>query len=367
MDVASTAVSTLAGLGYKTGSADGSGAAAGFWEPQGLSYSAPDAAHAQGRLFITDAANATIRQVDLASQTASTLAGTAGQIGSADGAGTAARFNNPESSVYVAPDATYAQGRLYIADNQNAAIRLMDLATNSISTIAGAAGQFGNVDAIGAAARFSGPKAVVYSPPDAAYLQGRLFISEPGNRTIRQLDLATGGVTTFAGQKGVVGGNDGVGTAAQFGGLLGLTYSPPDASHPQGQLFVSEGGYSTIRQIDIASASVSTPVGAAGQVGYADGIGAAARFNGVQGISFSPADGTYPQGRLFVADLNNNCIRQIDVATKAVTTVVGQAGKQGFVTGSLPGVLNGPVAVQATAYGLYITMQNGVVQALPLP
>ena len=97
------------------------------------------------------------------------------------------------------------------------------------------------------------------------------------------------------------------------------------------------------------------------------GVGSAARFNNLHHISYSAPDTTYPQGRLFVADAANHNIRQIDVATQAVTTAVGQAGKQGFVPGALPGVLNTPVGVQATPNGLFITMQNGVVQVVPLP
>ena len=70
---------------------------------------------------------------------------------------------------------------------------------------------------------------------------------------------------------------------------------------------------------------------------------------------------------MIVAEATHHTLRQIDVATQAVTTVVGQVGKQGFMPGALPGVLNSPVGVQATPNGLFITMRNGVVQVAPLP
>ena len=75
-----------------------------------------------------------------------------------------------------------------------------------------------------------------------------------------------------------------------------------------------------IRQIVVASGVVTTLAGTAGMSGAADGTGAAARFLFPHGIT---ADG---KGNLFVADTLNHTVRQIVLATGAVSTVAGVAG-----------------------------------------
>src|SRR5947207_3197825 len=71
-----------------------------------------------------------------------------GGIGTRDARGTAARFN--------APSGIWADGgNLYLADSKNFTIRKISIATAEVATVAGAPQQSGNVDGIGANARFS--------------------------------------------------------------------------------------------------------------------------------------------------------------------------------------------------------------------
>ena len=77
----------------------------------------------------------------------STLAGVAGQAGSADGPGAEARFKNPRG---IAVDCA---GRVYVGDEGNHTLRRIS-ATGHVTTVAGAAGQEGSVDGWGAAACF---------------------------------------------------------------------------------------------------------------------------------------------------------------------------------------------------------------------
>ncbi len=375
-------VSTLAG---KSGvcayanSSDGTGATAKFRTPYGISYSAPSGSYSQGRLFVADTNNHTIRQIDVATGATTTLAGAAGAIGSADssnGTGATARFNYPRGISYSAPDAVYSQGRLFVADSNNQTIRSVDVATGATTTLAGAAGVAGNnnsSDGTGATARFYYPSGISYSAPSGSYSQGRLFVVDSSNHTIRSVDVATGATTTLAGVAGSSGSDnssDGTGATAKFYYPRGISYSVPDAVYTQGRLFVADSYNHTIRQIDVATGATTTLAGVAGWQGSdnsSDGTGATAKFYYPYGISYSAPDAVYSQGRLFVADTSNHSIRQIDVATGNTSTVLGQAGQRGFSPGAAPGVLNNPMGVAVSGNTLYITMQNGVVQAVPLP
>ena len=96
-------VTTLAGLAGSAGSADGTGSAARFNDPVGV------AVDSAGNVYVADTDNHTIRKVTPAG-VVTTLAGLAGSSGSADGTGSAARFNDPYG---VAVDSA---GNVYVAD-----------------------------------------------------------------------------------------------------------------------------------------------------------------------------------------------------------------------------------------------------------
>jgi sugar lactone lactonase YvrE len=295
------AVTTLAGSAGASGSTDGAGSSARFSNPEGI------AVDGAGNVYVADTSNLIIRKIT-PNGVVSTLAGTANTPGSADGAGAAARFSYPTG---IAVDHA---GYLYVADEANSTIRKITPG-GVVSTLAGQAGVQGSADGAGAAARFSLPRGVAV---DAA---GNLYVADISNHTVRKI-TPTGVVTTVAGQVGFSGSNDGNGSSAQFGGPFGLTV---DAA---GNLFVADAPNNTIRRIS-AAGSVTTLAGLPPSLspGSIDGVGPAARFNGPCGLAADAA------GNIYAADSANHTIRRI-APDGAVSTIAGLAGAPGSADGA---------------------------------
>lgn len=215
-------VTTMAGLAGVSGSADGIGSAARFRSLMGI------AVDAAGNLYASDMDDNTIRKVTPAG-VVTTFAGQAGQEGSADGTGNAARFNNPRG---IAIDAA---GNLFVADWDNMTIRKI---TNAgiVTTFAGQAGYQGsNADGTGSAAQIAYPKWISLAA------NGDLFFTSDAANTIRKLTPA-GVVTTLAGQPGYDGHTDGMSSNALFGTPDGI------ALDKDGNVFVADSNNCTIRK-----------------------------------------------------------------------------------------------------------------------
>jgi len=288
-------------------------------------------------VLVADTHNHMIRRIDVATREVTSLAGQYPQYGSADGVGTAARFLLPDG-VAVNAASTVA----FVADTANSAIRRLEVATQSVTTLAGLAGASGNADGTGAAARFDAPQGV------AADAAGRaVFVADQNNHTIRRIDAVSQVVTTLAGFARSSGSSDGIGSDARFSYPAGVAVNGAGST-----VFVADTYNHTIRQIDVASRTVTTLAGLAGQADSLDGSGSEARFNLPTAVACDAA-GTV----VFVADTYNYTIRRIDVATRAVTTLAGSAGEGGpdDGVGSLARFMS-PVGVAADAAGsvLYV-------------
>src|SRR5205814_4198954 len=118
-----TTVSTLAGS-PSIGSADGTSTAR-FFFPSGVCLDN------SGIAYVADTVNHTIRSVS-SSGLVTTMAGTAGVSGTADGSGNVARFNSPQG---IARDAA---STIYVADTGNHTIR--KVVGTSVSLFAGTSG-----------------------------------------------------------------------------------------------------------------------------------------------------------------------------------------------------------------------------------
>lgn len=316
-------VTTLAGSPGNPGTTDGVGPNARFSAPQGIS------ADPFGNIYVADSANNTIRKI-ACDGTVSTFAGQAGVAGSADGTGSAALFNFPESL------ATDADGNIYVTDSFNETIRRITPGA-VVTTVAGTPGVIGSADGTGSAASFNFGGCEAIAVDSAA----TLYVADCGSSTIRKITPARV-VTTLAGTPGVFGSADGTGPAAQF-------ENPEGIATDGTSIYVADSGNSTIRKIT-PSGVVTTVAGVPGVLpGWVDGVGAAARFDAPIQMA---SDGT----SLFVADLQNYAVRKMAFATFAVTTLAGGSPADG---GSADGTgtaasFNHPAGITTDGTDLYV-------------
>ena len=245
-------------------------------------------------LYVADTGNHTVRKMVLSTGVVSTLSGTVGANG---------------YSYAVATDGV----NLYVADYFNDIILQVVISTGVSTTLAGTAGVQGSTDGTGVDASFYGPRAITTDGTN-------LYVADSGNNTIRQVVISTGVVTTLAGTAGVKGSSDGTGPNAHF-------YVPAGITTDGTNLYVSDSGNNTIRQIVIATGAVTTLAGTAGVRGSANGIGPNAEFSYPSGIA---TDGT----DLYVADSDNSAIRKISISTGETATLAGDVGHYGSADGT---------------------------------
>ena len=322
------------------GTTDGTGNGAKFDQPDGL------ALDSNGNLWVADKNNQTIREITPGG-VVTTFAGIAGSAGSTDATGTAAQFNEPTGV------AVGSGGALYVADSLNNTIRKIT-SSGVVTTLAGQSGTAGSVDATGAAAFFRQPLGV------AVDSSGNVYVTDFGNNSIRKVTQG-GVVTTLAGTEGVTtttfttglpstaGSMDGTGAGASFNGPMGI------AIDSSGNLFVTDTGNNTIRKITSAGV-VTTVAGSPAAAGFTDGTGSAALFNGPRGIAVDSSD------NLYVADAGNSLIRKVTSAG-VVTTLAGAPANYAVVEGTgAAAIFDAPSGAAVDGSGnLYISEELGEV------
>lgn len=317
-------VSTFAGSPGVFGSANGSRLDAKFRAPSGL------AVDGEGNLYVADTNNHTVRKVSPAG-VVTTLAGSTGLTGWVDGIGGAARFTYPKALAFA------NDGKLHVLDS-GFAVRTINLADRSVTTLAGTPGTRGYLDAVGTKARFSTMSGVV------ALADGSLRVTDTGNHCLRAI-APDGGVSTLAGLAASRGSTDGLGAAARFNQPGGL------AMDPSGNLYVGDLGGKTIRRVD-AGGLVTTISGLVGVAGDRNGGPSAGTYRSPQGIARA-ADGS-----LWIADTANSQIRRLaadgEVTTLAGCTSIGSDDGQGESAG-----FNAPDGMALDADGfVYVSDRN---------
>ncbi|HTI59385.1 SBBP repeat-containing protein [Mucilaginibacter sp.] len=276
-------VTLIAGSG-SVGAADGKGALASFNLPEALFIDASNT------IYVADAANNLIRKIT-PDGTVSTLAGS-GNIGHADGKGTAASFNFPQG---IAVD---KNGNIYVSDTGNDLIRRIT-PDGTVSTLAGKIA-LGNANGMGANATFNIPQGLAL---DAA---GNLYVADAGNNLVRKIE-ASGMVSTFAGSGHATSFN-GAGTLASFNFPDAITMGT------NGNLYVTEafgghvskitpeGNVTGISGFDIAAYTKGYNI-----VEYNRNVGTPGPLSVVRpnGVAVNTASYT-----VYIADSGNNLIAQ---------------------------------------------------------
>jgi sugar lactone lactonase YvrE len=220
-------VSTLAGSPALVGSTDGDGTAARFRNPSNVLLLD------DGRAIVADTGNHLIRVVEDDGRV-TRMAGS-GQAGAVDGNALDARFNQPRGMAQ-------AGGNLYVADMGNASLRALTAATGQVSTVAGLAGQTGNSDGQLNESRLNKPAGLAAAAGDA-----RVYVSDLANHNIRVFDIGTGRLSTVAGFAGTgtpsAGNTDGPGALARFNQPAVLAAASPDL------LYVLDAGNRALRRL----------------------------------------------------------------------------------------------------------------------
>lgn len=205
IDLSNFAVTTLAGLAGSTGSTDGLGGNARFSTPVGITA---DSTH----LYVADTANQLIRKIDKSTGAVTTLAGSAGVVGSTNSTGADARFNDP---LYITTDGT----NLYVAEFGGETIRKIVIATGVVTLLAGNYTTQGSNDGNGSVATF-------YDPAGMLYNNGFLYVADLTNHIIRRINTlnpaADNAVTTVIGQAGAPGSTEGDSITARLNGPIGM-------------------------------------------------------------------------------------------------------------------------------------------------
>lgn len=335
-------VSTIAGLAGNPGSSDGTNSQARFYYPQDVAVDNHD------NVYVADIFNNTIRKMMPigTNWVVTTLAGNAGAPpAEVDGIGTNALFYNP-TGIAVDPNTN-----VYVTDSSGETIRKISLVGTNwvVTTIAGSAQTSGNTNGIGTNALFFEPHGI------AVDTASNVYVADTVNDTIRKLSLigANWVVTTIAGQPGISGGSDGLGTNALF-------YFPEGIAVDKiGNLYVADSFNDTLRRLTPSGTNwISSTIAGRVQIsGSADGIDTNALFYIPEGIA---PDNT---GNLYVADTYNNTVRLGQVIS-GPPLQISFAGAQLLLswpdTGSYTLQTNGnPSAVGWTDWGGALTTANG--------
>lgn len=291
---------------------------------------------ASDRIFISDSSHHRVVICDLDGKFQATI-GTAKQ-GLRDGDFQAAEFNHPQGMALI-------ENRLFVADTDNHAIRVIDLESKTVTTLVGTGVQAG----YGAAGGLLG-ETKLNSPWDLVISAGQMYVAMAGSHQIWSHQLGSNQVSVFAGNgaEDVVNGQR---QAAAFAQPSDIAVSKDGT-----RLFIVDSEGSAIRRIDLDTGFVSTIAGTSGlprgqslfAFGDVDGAGPDIRLQ-------HPLAVTVVQGGLLIADSYNHKIKSVLIPSLQASTWTG-TGEAGATLSPL--ALAEPGDIAATDDFAYIADTN---------
>ena len=297
------------------------------------------AVDAVNNIYFCDTGNSRVRRIDAATKIITTIAGNGVEAFGGDGGlGPLANLSTPTGV------ATDAAGNVYISDTNNHCIRYVNMATSTITTVAGRPGVpgYGGDRSFATFAFLNSPSHIAYDGSSGYY-----YIADDGNRRIRYVNSGTKIIFTAAGNGSpFTSGDGGAAVNAVFGSINSVV------TDSKNNIYVVDGLGNAIRRIDAVTSTITTVVGT-GIGGYnGDGLlGTAAQISTPQTLVIDS------NTNLFFTDTNNQRIRRVDSTTKTIATIAGTgvAGYNGDSIASITANLNSPKALARDSAGaLYV-------------
>jgi sugar lactone lactonase YvrE len=297
-----------------------------------------------GNIFVADSDADTVREVPVADGTnygvsmtglhIYTIAGNGFLSFGGDGAiATNAELDAPFAATNAIGIATDATGNLFIADTSNDVIR--EVTGGNIQTIVGGPGNdsFSGDGGVAASGRINNPNGVFVDS------HNNIFIADTGNCLIREVVAATGNITTVAGTVPVPNTNPpSCGPFGDQGPATTAQLNAPNAVFVDGSgnIFIADTLNHAIREIPAVTANgkiaghIYTVAGTLNMSGpSADGVLATgALLHGPQGVFVDSL------GNLFIADTNNQVVREVPARDGTNYSISMAAGKIYTVAGT---------------------------------
>jgi hypothetical protein len=267
---------------------DGEFTSCAFNHPQGMALDGET-------LFVADTENHAIRRVDLAAQTAETIAGTGEQGHSREG-----RRPGRITELCSPFDLVLHSETLYIAMAGIHQLWSLDLKDGIVGPFAGTGGE----------AITDGPLATAeLAQPCGITTDGaKLFFADSETSSIRSADIDPAGkVRTIVGLDLFVFGDvDGSDHHVRLQHPIGITYY-------EGVIYITDTYNHKVKRVLPVTRSAFTVLGN-GAAGHVDGASDQAQFSEPSGISFT-------NGNMYIADTNNHATRVADISSGVVSTL----------------------------------------------
>ncbi len=316
-----TVVDQLLAEGEKTGTLSNGGAPALRREkPPGGRFLYPGKVLAvKEGVFVADSGHHRVVRLDEAGAVSETYGGP--EAGFADGPPDAVRFREPQGMAIY-------EGRLFIADRGNHAIRELDLESGRTKTLAGTGKKARGIGSGGPAL-----SQALRSPWALAWRDSGLDVAMAGSHQIWRYENGVIRPLAGSGLENILDG-----------GLSGAAFAQPSGlALSGGRLYVADSETSAVRVLDFGKRRVDTLVGSGlFDFGYVDGYGRAAKLQHPLGI-------TARGDTLYIADSFNNAIRTLDLAVKNRVGTLKMEGVRG---------LNEPSGLSVLGDILYVADTN---------